>query len=153
MKTRVLTIMLTFLIVLAFCSCKTEPELTNEATTIAKVGIRTESQIAYSFQSNGSYSGVSQSSTGTGTVYYLYSNATASVNCSDFGLGTITVRLSGQVRAAFPNYPNMYPNIYTYDISYTYLGKTHTLEYETKTTGVSTSETTRLKIDGVEYNK
>lgn len=151
MKTRLLTIVIFFLIVVVICSCKTEPELSDEATTIAKVGLRTEDQIAYSFQNNGSYSGVSQSSTGTGTVYYLYNNATASVDCSDLGLGTITVKLSGQVRASFPNYPSMYPNIYTYDISYSYLGKTHTLEYEINSTGVSSSETTRLKIDGTNY--
>ena len=149
MKKRTIPIFI-ILALLMICSCKMEPKLSDEAYTVAKVGIRTEDQIANSYYKNGSYSGVSQTSTGTGTVYYNYNNANASVDCSDLGLGMISVRLTGQVRAMFPNYPSMYPNIYTYNISYTYLGKSHTLEYEIKYTGASTSEITRLKVDGVD---
>ena len=149
MKTRT-TIVFLILAVLLICSCKMEPQLSDEDYTVAKVGIRTESQIANSYNKNGSYSGVSQSSTGNGTVYYNYSGATASVDCSDLGLGTISVRLTGQVRCTFTNYPSMYPNIYTYNISFTYSGKSHTLEYEVKYTGISSSEITRLKVDGIE---
>ena len=151
MKPRIVLLFICIFVFMFFsCKMEPEPELSDEAYIVARVGIRTESQIANSYINNGSYSGVSQSSTGTGTVYYYYNNASASVDCSDMGLGTITVKLSGQVKVTFPNYPSMYPNIYTYDISYTYLGNRHTLEYEIKETGVSSSEITRLKVDGVE---
>ena len=146
-KTTIIFIILTLFMV---CSCKIEPQLSDEDYKVARVGIRTESQIANSFNKNGSYSGVSQSSTGNGTVYYNYNNATASVDCSDLGLGTISVRLTGQVRCSFPDYPSMYPNIYTYNISYTYSGRSHALEYEVRYTGASSSEITHLKVDGIE---
>ena len=148
MKTRV-AITIILLALFMVCSCKMEPKLSDEEYTVARVGIRTESQIANNFNKNGSYSGVYQTSTGNGTVYYNYNNATAIVDCSDLGLGTISVRLTGQVRCTFPDYPSMYPNIYTYNISYTYSGKSHTLEYEVKYTGASSSEITRLKVDGI----
>ena len=153
MKTRI-PIILTLIASVAFCSCILEPrtnKLTHEADIIATVGFKTEGQIATEYNNNGSYTGVSKSST-YGSVYYNYSGASATVDCSDFGLGTIPVSLSGQVKITYENYPDMYPLSWTYNLSYTYLNKQHTLECKTRSTGVSSTTTLLLKIDGIEYD-
>lgn len=148
-------IVLILVALLLVCSCKSEPELTETEEKTAAVGIYSAGAIIEQYIENGSYTGVSvKLSDDKTTGVFSFKNASVSVNLSslDATWGTQTITVNGEVVMKYEAYPAEYPRSMTFNVSYVFGGKTHTLEVKDRETGVSSEQITFFKFDGKEYD-
>lgn len=154
MKRRHAGIVLILLSVLLICSCNMEPNITAEADRIGGIGIYAAGDVSNKYYESGSYAGFDVVVGENNLIVYNYSRCSTTVDLSgiDPSLGKTTVVISGQISFRYDAYPEMYPSTTNYNISFTYAGKTHSLEMKSRTTGVTSTTISSIKVDGVSYN-
>ena len=153
MLKRITVLLIILFSLFVVCSCKQEPDLTEEAEKIATVGLRSSIEIMNVYNETGSYTGVSTRISGS-TICFSFSNASITLDFSDMdsSIGIQTVKVNGEVVFSYEALPATYPYSVTYNLSYTYAGKNHTLEIKGRFTGVSSSTVSLLKVDGKSYD-
>lgn len=151
MKAKTITFIMILLAVFLLCSCNMDPELSGDAEKVADVGIQSVTDVVNKYNESGSYSGLTIVAGDNYVLTYNFANCSTTVDLSQYGLGTKTVVINGQVATRYEAYPEAFPATATYNISFRYDGVTHTMEVKLRMTGVSSGTATNIKIDGKKY--
>lgn len=149
------TVVLVIIIaIVSLCSCKSEPELSEKDEKVATVGLYALAETLGQYSENDSYKGVSfVISQDNSTGVFSFNNVSIPTNLTeiDSSWGTQTILLNGELVLKYEAPPASYPRTATINISFTFGGKTHTMEVIEKETGISSRKITYFKFDGTEY--
>lgn len=154
MKSKYAGIILILLTVILICSCNMEPNITAEAARIGTIGILSAGDVSSKYHESGSYAGVDVVVGDNNLIVYNFNKCSTTIDLSgvDPSLGKTTVVINGQISFRYEAYPEIYPSTTNYNITFSYAGKTHSLEMKSRSTGVSSTTISSIKIDGVSYN-